>query len=131
VPDTATAPQISDAEWTVMRVFWRIGKANTAKVIAELEGQTTWKPKTIQTLIRRLVQKGALDFEKNGREHVYRPAVDEKSCVQDASSTFLDRVFDGKLAPFLANLVDRRDCSPDDLAELKKILEDKIDGDAS
>ena len=122
------APQISEAEWTVMRVFWRIGEANTAKVVAELEGHTAWKPKTIQTLIRRLVQKGALGFEKNGREHIFRPIVDEKTCEHDASQSFLDRVFDGKLAPFLATFVESQDCSADELAELKQILEDKIDG---
>lgn len=110
-----------------MRVFWRLGEANTAAVLAELEGQTAWKPKTIQTLIRRLVQKGALDFEKNGREHIYRPAVDEKTCENDASQSFLDRVFDGKLAPFVANFVEQQDYSADELAELKQILEEKID----
>ncbi len=116
-------PQISEAEWTVMRVFWRMGEATSAGVIAELEDRTSWKPKTVQTLIGRLVQKGALAFEKQGREHVYRPVVDEKACELEASRSFLDRIFDGKLAPFLANYVEQQACSPEELAELKRILE--------
>lgn len=107
-----------------MRAFWQLGEGTSAEAIAELAGQTAWKPKTIQTLIGRLVQKGALTFEKKGREHLYRPAVDEKTCEHEASRSFLNRVFDGKLAPFLANFVESQDCSAEELAELKKILED-------
>lgn len=113
-----------------MRSFWRMGEATSAQVISDLEGKTDWKPKTIQTLIGRLVQKGALSFEKIGREHRYRAAFDEKTCELEASQSFLDRIFDGKLAPFLANYVERQDCTPDELAELKRILEEKTDGNA-
>ena len=120
-------PQISDAEWRVMRVVWRLGEATTAQVIAELDGKTSWKPKTIQTLIGRLVQKGALEFEKSGREHRYRPAINEETCSREASRSFLDRVFDGKLAPFVANLVEHQDFSPEELEELKRVLEEKTD----
>lgn len=119
-------PRISDAEWTVMRVFWARGEATSSEIIAALEDETDWKPKTIQTLIRRLVQKGALNYDKQGREFLYRPAVDEKTCESAASREFLDRVFDGKLAPFLANFVESARCSDDELAQLKRILEEGV-----
>lgn len=125
--DASQFPQISDAEWRVMRVIWSLGRASSAEVIKALEGKADWKPKTIQTLIGRLVQKGALTFEKNGREHIYRAAVDEKTCEIEASQSFLDRVFEGRLAPFLANFVERQDCTPEEIDELKRILEEKTD----
>ncbi len=118
-------PKISEAEWTVMRVFWKLGDATTGEVIAELEGKTEWKPKTIQTLIGRLVKKGALTFQKRGRDHLYRAAIDEKTCEHEASRSFLDRVYEGKLAPFLATFVERGDYSPEELAELKRILNEE------
>ena len=118
-------PQISDAEWRIMRVIWRLGQATTAQVISELESRESWKPKTIQTLIGRLAQKGALSFEKQGREYLYTPTIDERTCSHDASCSFLDRVFDGKLAPFLANFVDQQDYTAEELAELKRVLEEK------
>lgn len=117
-------PRISDSEWTVMRVFWTRGVSTSSEAIAALEDETHWKPKTIQTLIRRLVQKGALTYEKQGREFLYRPAVDEKTCERAASHEFLDRVFNGKLAPFLATFVESAQCSDEELAELKRILEE-------
>ena len=115
-------PKISDAEWIVMRVFWSRGELTSGDVVEELEKDSDWKPKTIQTLIRRLVQKGALDFEKQGREYLYRPAVTESACEQAASRQFLDRVFDGKMAPFLATFVESANYSDEDIAELKRIL---------
>ncbi len=124
MPKTPEIPKISDSEWVVMRVFWGRGEATSGEVVAELENETDWKPKTIQTLIRRLVQKGALDFEKQGREYLYRPAVDEKTCEQAASRQFIDRVFNGKLAPFLANFVEQSNYSDEEIAQLKRILED-------
>ena len=117
-------PQISDAEWSVMRVFWDRGELSTGEVTAELERRTDWNPKTIQTLIRRLHKKGALDVvSKNGREFVYRATVAESDCEHDATRNFLGRVFDGKLAPFLASFVENEHLSPAEIAELKRILD--------
>mgnify|MGYP003124680144 CR=1 FL=1 len=119
-------PRISDAEWQVMREFWARGEATASDVVAALEPDTDWKPKTIQTLIRRLTQKGALGFEKVGREYLYRPLVDEKSCEQAVSEQFLDRVFDGRLAPFLANFVESNRFSREEINELKRMLDQNM-----
>lgn len=119
-----SVPRISDSEWTVMRVFWARGEATASDAVAALDDETHWKPKTIQTLIRRLVQKGALTYEKLGREFLYRPAVDEKTCERAASHEFLDRVFNGRLAPFLATFVENSSYSDDEIAELKRILDE-------
>ena len=55
-------PRISDSEWTVMRVFWSKGEATSSEAVAALEDETHWKPKTIQTLIRRMpVSESVLD----------------------------------------------------------------------
>jgi BlaI family penicillinase repressor len=115
-----------------MRVLWKIGEGSAGEIIAELRGATDWRPKTIQTLIRRLVRKGAVEFEQTGRDRVYRAAIDERACQLHASRSFLDRVFDGKLAPFLANFAGGggNGLGADDLAELKKLFGEADDDDA-
>ncbi len=105
-----------------MRVLWRIGEGSLADVVSGLEGQTEWKPRTIQSLLRRLVEKGAVRRVVEGRDHVYRPAVEEQACVHAASRTFLDRMFEGKLAPFLATFVGRAEITPEEIEELRKLL---------
>jgi BlaI family penicillinase repressor len=116
-------PSISDAEWIVMQEFWSRGESTSAEVIERVCKRQDWKPPTVQTLISRLVKKGALGFERNGREYLYRPLVEEAHCVHDASRSFVDRVFGGKLAPLLACFVEREKISGKEMEELRRILE--------
>lgn len=127
-PNDTTIPQISDAEWTVMRIFWREGASTANEVVEAIQGEENWSPNTIRTLIRRLHQKGALDHEKSGREFVYRPLVGEQECERAASRSFLSRVFNGGLAPFLASYARSESLSKEEVAELKRILDEQTGG---
>ncbi len=123
--DRKELPRISDAEWLVMKVIWELKTATARQVVEALAQETTWKPKTIQTLITRLAQKGALAVDKSAREHIFTPLVTEQECRQVASRSFLARVFDGEIAPFLACLLERKKLSRREVEELRRILEDK------
>jgi BlaI family transcriptional regulator, penicillinase repressor len=120
-----TMPQITEAEWVVMRVFWRRAPVTANQVVSELGGRVEWKPKTIHTLLRRLVDKGALAFEKQGREHLFRPLVTAGACEHAATRSFLDRFFGGQVAPFLARLVEKEKLTPSEIQRLKRILDGK------
>jgi len=119
-------PQISDAEWVVMKVIWDKGPLTTNQVVNALDDQTDWKPKTIHTLLRRLARKGALAFAKQGREHLFRPLVDAQHCRHAASRSFLHRLFDGELGPFLASFLEQEKLSRAEIEELKRILDGKV-----
>jgi BlaI family penicillinase repressor len=83
-----------------------------------------WKPRTIQTLLRRLVDKKAARFEKHGREYVFHPIVDEREYTHRASLSFLNRFFGGAVAPFLACFLEREKLKPEEIAELRRLLEE-------
>ena len=121
-PQPSPAPRISDAEWTVMNVFWQRGTCTLAEVVKEFDGRQHWKPRTVQSLIRRLADKGALAVEAVGREFRYTPAVAQDQCQHEESVSFLDRVFNGRLTPFVAGLMEREEVSNDDLAALREVL---------
>jgi BlaI family penicillinase repressor len=121
-PETSPAPKISDAEWTVMKVLWERGTSTLAEVVKELEGRLAWKPRTVQSLIRRLTDKGALAVEAIGREFRYSPAVAQDQCQHEESVSFLDRVFNGRLTPFVAGMMEREEVSKDDLTALREML---------
>ena len=106
-----------------MRVIWEHGELTTNQVVAALEPQTDWKPKTIHTLLRRLVQKGALAYERQGREYSFRPLVEARECEHAVSRSFLSRFFGGELAPFLARFVENEPLTPQQIAALKRILD--------
>jgi len=118
-------PKISDAEWVVMRALWRSSPMTTNQVVDALDDSTHWKPKTIHTLLSRLVRKGALEFERQGREYLFRPLVTAAECEHAATRSFLSRFFDGELAPFLARFLESEKLKPSEIEELKRILERK------
>ena len=118
----STPPQISEAEWVVMKVLWERAPLTTSEVVEALE-EVHWKPKTIHTLLSRLVKKGALGFTKSGREYQFQPRVQAAACEQAAARSFLDRFFEGDLAPFLARFVERERLKPAEIERLKRILE--------
>ena len=118
-------PSISEAEWVVMKVVWELTTATANQVVAALEAKMAWKPKTVHTLLRRLVAKGALAYNKVGREFHYRSLVDAAHCTHAASRSFLERFFDGHLAPFLAGFLEREKLSPVEVEELRRILSQK------
>lgn len=120
-------PKISESEWMVMRVLWNKSPLTANEVVERLTGKTEWKPKTVKTLIDRLVKKGAVRFEKEGRRHKYYPAVGRAECVATERKSFLRRVYGGTMKPMLAAFLEDADLSADDIIELKEILEQKAE----
>ena len=120
-----TLPQISDTEWQVMKILWASEPLTANEVIKKIEGLTSWKPKTVKTLLGRLVKKNAITFDKDGRTYVYYPLVSENECVKAESHSFLEKVFSGALNVMFANFLEEKQLSKEEIAELKHILEQK------
>jgi BlaI family penicillinase repressor len=118
-------PKISDAEWEIMKLLWASHPQTANELVEALEHTKHWKPKTIKTLINRLLTKGAIAFKKNGRQYLYYPLVTQKTCIQSESRNFLKKVFDGAAKPMLAAMIESDDLSLDDIEDLKKILKKK------
>lgn len=121
-------PRISDAEWTVMDVIWNDHPITAQDVIARLAKSTGWSATTIKTLLSRLVEKGALDFERDGRRFRYQPKLSRQQAVARESRTFLDRVFQGEASPLLSHFVKSARLSTKEIAELKRLLAEKEAG---
>lgn len=118
----ARLPQISEAEFEVMKIVWKYAPINTNEITERLVKTTTWSPKTIQTLIKRLVTKGALSYEKQSRVFVYTPSVDEAEYIGQESNTFLNRFYDGNIASMLSAYLDNDRLSETEIAELRSLL---------
>jgi BlaI family penicillinase repressor len=120
-----STPRISDREWEIMRVIWREHPIMAAAVIERLVAEdASWHPKTVRTLLARLLRKRVLDYQKHGRVYMYEPLVTEQQCVATASESFLDRVFRGSLKPMMAHFVEQRRLSQEELTELRRLLDE-------
>jgi BlaI family transcriptional regulator, penicillinase repressor len=119
-------PRISETEWEVMKVLWAKSPCSAGEIIETLAStDPTWHPRTIKTFLTRLVGKKALGFRKEGRAYLYRPLVKETECVAAASDSFLERVFGGSLKPMLAHFVEQKRLSPEEIRELKNLLDER------
>ena len=83
----------------------------------------------MQTLLARLVKKGALGYEKRGRVFVYSPLIDEEEYRREESSSFLKKFYNGALNSMVLNFIDGDKLSPDDIDELTRILEKGAKGE--
>ncbi len=108
-----------------MKVIWAKSSATAAEVVESLEGETSWKPKTIMTLLNRLAKKGALRFEQEGRAYRYYPVIGEAESVKAESRSFVERVYGGALTPMLANFLEEADLSQEEIDELKRLLDQR------
>ena len=117
---------ISDAEFEVMRVIWASEAPMASKlIIKELSEKTDWKPKTIQTLISRLVKKQVLGFTSEGRTYSYFAEVSEEQCLEEASEGFLNQFFGGSLMPMLSHFAGSKKISKDEADLLRKLLDEQ------
>lgn len=115
-------PQISEAEYEVMKVLWNDAPISTNEVTDKLVKTTNWNPKTIHTLLKRLVQKGAATYRKEGRVFVYTPLVEKKEYLTKENDHFLNRFYNGKISSMVTNYINSDYVSNEDLAELRKLL---------
>ncbi|MDR0925022.1 MAG: BlaI/MecI/CopY family transcriptional regulator [Hungatella sp.] len=115
-------PQISEAEYEVMKVLWNDAPISTNEVTDKLEKTTSWSPKTIHTLLKRLVQKGAATYRKEGRVFVYTPLVEKKEYLKKENDHFLNRFYNGKISSMVTSYLNSDHVSREDLAELRRLL---------
>ncbi|WP_438350860.1 penicillinase repressor BlaI [Paenibacillus sp. FA6] len=118
-------PNISDAEWEVMKVLWTKTSCTANEVIDDLADHTDWKPKTVRTLLNRLVQKQAISYSQENRVYTYFPLVSEDECVKYETQSFLKRIYGGAFKPMLVNFLKEEQLSSEDIKELRDILDDK------
>lgn len=116
--------KISGAESLVMEAVWRRSPLSAEDIAAEIASGQGWTEATVKTLINRLLKKHALGATRDGRRYLYRPLVARTDYVQAESQGLLDRLFEGRLAPLVSHLSQSRSLSAEDVAELKRLIEE-------
>ena len=115
-------PQISEAEYEVMKIVWKYAPINTNEITEKLVKSTAWSPQTIHTLINRLVKKKVLTYEKQGRICVYMPLVKENEYIVRESKSFLERFFDGDITAMVSRYMNNNELSKTDIENLRFLL---------
>jgi predicted transcriptional regulator len=119
--------EISNAEFEVLEALWQKHPASANDIITRLnecdnsEGKQ-WHDKTVKTLLSRLVKKEAVSFEKQQRHYLYSPLIERESYTQKESTSLIERMFSGKVAPLVAGFAKQNDLNKEDIDALKSLI---------
>ena len=114
--------RISEAELEIMAVLWAKSPQSAADVLTTTKQRRAWSSTTVKTMLSRLVEKGALAAETQGRRFLYRPLIERDRLAGAQAGRLVDKLFAGRISPLVAHLAERRELEPEDLAELEKII---------
>jgi predicted transcriptional regulator len=121
---------ISEAESHVMEVLWRAPAPLVAEqIVGALSETRSWQAATVKTLLNRLLKKGAVAAQKDGRRFLYHAVLKRDEWLAAESDGLLDRLFGGRIAPLVAYFGSQRKLSPADIQELRKLIDEFDDGE--
>lgn len=122
------AASITDAEMVVLQQLWNEAPLSAQEIIERLERHGTVHPKTIKTLINRLLNKGALKYKEESRKYLYMPVLKKADFYRIKTESFLNKFFDGELSPLLSFFSSQKKLSEKQIEELKQLV-DKLEAD--
>ncbi len=116
---------IGDAELEIMKVIWKAKAPITSLEIGKEVADKEWKKTTIATFLTRLVEKGALSAEKQGKLYYYTPLITEKEYRKSQTKNLIKTLYNGSIRDFAVSFFEEQKLSDKDIQELKAIFEDK------
>ena len=118
--------QLTELQLSVMKALWDIGEGTVSDVLSALaEENRTLAPTTVATLLQRLSKQGWVRHRKNGRQFLYRAAIDQKEAAQSVLQRVLRTFFGGRASLLTAQLLESERLTKNELTELKKLLDQK------
>lgn len=114
--------RISDAELQLLQLLWDESPLGAADLAGRVPESRDWSLTTVKTLLSRLVAKGAVDTESEGRRFLYRPAIARETVAARQAGGLVDRLFGGRVSPLVAQLAEQREIAPEDLDELEALI---------
>lgn len=118
--------KITDAEWKVMEIIWKNESITSSNIVKKLTTPTGWNPKTIHTLISRLVKKEVVGV-KVGKVNEYYPLIYADECKIEVTDNFIKKVYNGSLELLVSNFVKSKKLSNSEIEDLIKILDEELD----
>ncbi len=111
---------ISDAELEIMKALWRGRAPMNTQAISSAVAHKAWKRTTIATLLTRLVEKGAVRAEKQGKLYCYMPLITEKAYKKSQTKNLIQTLYNGSVRDLAVSLFEDNTLSDEDIADLRK-----------
>ena len=118
---------LSASEWKVMECLWA-GPKTLMELVRELKERAGWAKSTVTTMVRRMEEKGLINYEVSGRTKVFRAALAREAAAAAETDSLLERAFHGSVGLLVSSLADRGTLSRADIDELYAILNKAEEG---
>lgn len=115
---------LSDGEWRIMNLLWADAPRRVPELTEALAKDTGWSRATVNMMLQRLEDKGAVRMETFGRNKAYWPVLSQSDARQKETKRFLDRLYGGSLEMMVSSLAGQQALSEEDIRALRAILED-------
>lgn len=109
----------------IMQVLWEKERANAREITLALNKIEPIAHSTVQTLLRKLEQKKAVDHDVEERTFIFYPLVRADQVTHHAFRDFVDRIFAGSTGGLVSYLIKNEYISPDELGEVRALLDKK------
>ena len=117
-------PELTEAEWAIMRVVWASEPCAAGTVQDELAASRDWAYSTVKTTMDRMARKGLLEISRIRNLQLFSSRVSQAEAKQAEFRKMLKRAFDGALTPMMQFLIEQEGLSADELGELRKAVEE-------
>lgn len=118
-------PKISDGEYEIMKIIWKCSPIKSQDIIPLVNPENNWNEKTIKTMINRLLKKGVIGYEKEGKSYLYYPIIDESDYEKRENNSFLQKFYNGSVNAMLSHFISDKKFSREEINELKKLLDER------
>ena len=116
--------RLGDLQLRIMRVLWSLGPASVARVQDRLDGNPLAYT-TVATMLRKMEDRGLVRHREHRRRFIYEAAVTAADVTRSMADDLVDRLFEGSLADAVSHLLDTRDVSPQELARMERLIEER------
>lgn len=117
-------PAVTEAELSVLEMLWNESPQTARRLTERLYPPGSPSDvATVQKLLQRLEAKGVVTRDRSERIHTFSAAVSREEYAGGRLAELADRLSDGSLAPLLMHLVASRRLSPQELGELRRVLD--------
>ena len=115
------AVKVYDSELKVMEALWNNGDLTAGQLAKALKAETGWSPNTTYTVIKKLIDKGAV--ERYGTNFSCKALITKEQVQQYETTELVGKLFDGSATAFLSAFLSGKELTQDEIANLKQLVE--------
>lgn len=119
-------PDISGAEWQIMRIVWTLGEVTSKQIIEIMKKKADWSDSTIKTLIARLTKKEFLERNRDTGTYLYSATVSELDTMDQQATVIFKNFCAHKVGKVLENVLENVELSKSDIQQIQSVLTDKL-----